>query len=64
MRDLIGLPEVAKMLGKSRQTAWELYKEGKIEPAFISGTDERPRPLFSRSSIERYIEKASQKEVA
>ncbi len=61
MRELIGLPEVAKVMKVSRQKAWELYKEGKIEPAVISGTDLRPRPLFSLSSIERYIEEQKEK---
>lgn len=52
MNDLIGLPQVAKIIGKSRQTAWNLYKEGKLQAVTVTGTDNRPRPLFSRKYIE------------
>ncbi len=52
MNELIGLPQVAKILGISRQAAWKLYQNGKLQPAQIAGTTERPRPLFNVTYIE------------
>lgn len=57
MNDLISLPQVAKILGKSRQATWVMYRTGKLTASAIIGSELRPRPLFKRSAIEAMAEK-------
>lgn len=52
MSDLIGTPQAAEILGISRQRTLELYKSGKLMAVSMTGTPERPRPLFVKSHIE------------
>lgn len=55
MNDLIGLPQAAQLLGKSRQAVWVMYRTGKLRAAAITGTERRPRPLFKRHDIEALL---------
>jgi len=49
--ELIGLPQVAQILGVTRQRAWQLYKDGSFDAVMVLGTDRMPRPVFSRTYI-------------
>jgi hypothetical protein len=63
MNDLIGIPQTAKILNLTRQRIWQMYKDGQLQAVTMTGTDERPRPLFSRQYIER-LAKEQQASVA
>jgi hypothetical protein len=55
MSDLLGIPQIQDITGISRQRIWLMYKAGKLQPVMIVGTPLRPRPLFSRTYIEKYF---------
>lgn len=58
MNDLIGIPQVAEILGMNRQTVWLWYKAERLKPSLVIQTKsgQRPRPFFNRQYIEAFAE--------